>query len=73
MCWRAGRETRGPAAVCGTPVLNEISNQGTTAIPNGFGRIAGDFAAGSPIGAVLDKKVNYSREGNSCALAYFKR
>jgi len=56
-----------------TLVLNEISNQGTTALPYGSGWIAGDFAAGSPVGFVLDNEFNYSREGKSCALAHFER
>jgi hypothetical protein len=66
------RDTVRPATVRGTSVLNEISNQGTTALPYGFSTIAGDFAAGSAIGLVLDNKFNFAREGKSCALAHFK-
>src|ERR1700738_2227868 len=67
------RESVGSATVRWTSVLNESSNQGTTALPYGFGRIAGNFAAGSPICLVLDNKFNHSREGKSCALANFER
>jgi hypothetical protein len=51
----ARRKSVGPATAREISVLNEISNQGTTAIPYGFGRIAGDFAAGSTVGIVLDE------------------
>src|ERR1700724_775970 len=50
-----GRETVGPANVRRSSVLNEISHRGTPALPYGFGRIAGDFAAGSTIKRVLDE------------------
>jgi hypothetical protein len=70
---RERRDGAGSVTVIGTSVLNEISHQGTAALPYGFGRIADDFAAGSPIGLVLDKEFNNSRKGKSCALAHIKR
>jgi hypothetical protein len=56
-----------------TSVINAISDQGKTALPYGFGWIAGDFAGESSFCLLLNEKFNECPEGKPCALADFER
>ena len=41
-----------------TVLLNDIMDQGTAALPYGFGRSAGGFAVGAPIWLVVGTNFN---------------